>query len=138
MIDMRRAQLKFSDHWVAEEVDGLREDWMKHADRILDDEAILTAVSPGRRNQRHRAAECTEKRPIYVCNILQCSKDTSITELNKDSPFSRPVHRTGRIISHPALSELHTAPKTRDAEGFLTICSLARRAYSALGRRTRP
>ena len=44
MIDMRRAQLKFSDHWVAEEVDGLREDWMKRADQILDDEAILTAV----------------------------------------------------------------------------------------------
>ena len=44
MIDMRRAQLKFSDHWVAEEVDGLREDWMKRADHILDDEAILTAV----------------------------------------------------------------------------------------------
>src|SRR6516162_7239664 len=44
VIDMRRAQLKFSDHWVAEEVDGLREDWMKHADAILDDEAILTAV----------------------------------------------------------------------------------------------
>lgn len=44
MIDMRRAQLKFSDHWVAEEVDGLREDWMRRADQILDDEAILTAV----------------------------------------------------------------------------------------------
>jgi IS5 family transposase len=41
---MRRAQLKFSDHWVAEEVDGLREDWMRRADQILDDEAILTAV----------------------------------------------------------------------------------------------
>jgi hypothetical protein len=41
---MRRAQLKFSDHWVAEEVDGLREDWMERADQILDDEAILTAV----------------------------------------------------------------------------------------------
>jgi transposase, IS5 family len=44
VIDMRRAQLKFSDHWVAEEVDGLREDWMRRADQILDDEVILTAV----------------------------------------------------------------------------------------------
>ena len=40
---MRRAQLRFSDHWVAEEVDGLRDDWMRRADQILDDEAILTA-----------------------------------------------------------------------------------------------
>lgn len=44
MIEMRRAQLKFRDHWVAEEVADLREDWMIHADRILDDEAIVTAV----------------------------------------------------------------------------------------------
>ena len=41
---MRRAQLKFGDHWVAEEVADLREDWMDHADRILDDDAIVTAV----------------------------------------------------------------------------------------------
>src|SRR5580693_4167806 len=41
---MRRAQLKFRDHWVAEEVADLREDWMDHADRILDDDAIITAV----------------------------------------------------------------------------------------------
>ena len=44
MIDMRRTQLKFSDHWVAEEVDGLREDWTGRADQILDDETLLTAV----------------------------------------------------------------------------------------------
>ena len=33
MIDMQRAQLKFSDHWVAEEVDDLREHWTKRARR---------------------------------------------------------------------------------------------------------
>ena len=57
MIEMRRAQLKFSDHWVAEEVDDLREDWMNHADRILDDEAILTAVyeALGRRHPKSRS-----------------------------------------------------------------------------------
>lgn len=41
---MRRAQLKFGDHWVAEEVADLREDWMIHADQILDDEIIVEAV----------------------------------------------------------------------------------------------
>jgi len=30
VIEMRRAQLKFGDHWVAEEVADLREDWMEH------------------------------------------------------------------------------------------------------------
>src|SRR5215471_15895363 len=57
VIDMRRAQLKFSDHWVAEEVDDLREDWMKRADQILDDEAILTAVyeALGKRHPESRS-----------------------------------------------------------------------------------
>ena len=57
MIDMRRAQLKFSDHWVAEEVDDLREDWMKRADQILDDEVILTAVyeALGKRHPESRS-----------------------------------------------------------------------------------
>src|ERR1700752_4448969 len=41
---MRRAQLKFGDHWVSEEVVDLREAWMIHADRILDDEIIVAAV----------------------------------------------------------------------------------------------
>jgi len=44
VIEMRRAQLRFGDHWVAEEVSGLREDWMIHADQILDDEIIVAAV----------------------------------------------------------------------------------------------
>jgi len=54
---MRRAQLKFGDHWVAEEVADLREDWMHHADRILDDDAIVTAVyeALGQRHPKSRS-----------------------------------------------------------------------------------
>ena len=44
VIEMRRAQLSFGDGLIAEEVTDLREDWMKHADRVLADEQILTAV----------------------------------------------------------------------------------------------
>ena len=57
MIEMRRAQLKFGDHWVAEEVADLREDWMDHADRILDDDAIVTAVyeALGKRHPKSRS-----------------------------------------------------------------------------------
>jgi transposase, IS5 family len=44
VIEMRRAQLSFGDGLIAEEVTDLREDWMKHADRALADEQILTAV----------------------------------------------------------------------------------------------
>src|SRR5881227_4430896 len=41
---MRRAQLSFGDGLIAEEVSDLREDWMKHADKVLDDEQIVAAI----------------------------------------------------------------------------------------------
>jgi IS5 family transposase len=44
VITMRRAQLSFGDGLIAEEVSDLREDWMKHADKVLDDEQIVAAV----------------------------------------------------------------------------------------------
>ena len=44
MIEMRRTQLSFGDGLIAEEVSDLREDWMKHADVVLADEAIVAAV----------------------------------------------------------------------------------------------
>jgi IS5 family transposase len=41
---MRRAQLSFGDGLITEEVDDLREAWMKHADEVLTDEQMVTAV----------------------------------------------------------------------------------------------
>src|SRR5262245_24890169 len=44
MIDPRRAQLTFGDRLITEEVDGLYEDWMVHADAVLADDAIVMAT----------------------------------------------------------------------------------------------
>lgn len=44
MIEMRRAQRSFGDGLIAEEVADLREDWMKHADQVLEDDQIVAAV----------------------------------------------------------------------------------------------
>src|SRR5690348_4025741 len=44
VIDLRRAQLNFGDRLIADEVEGLDEDWMRHVDEGLADEQILTAV----------------------------------------------------------------------------------------------
>jgi transposase, IS5 family len=44
MIDPRRAQLSFGDKLIAEEVAGLYEEWMVHADEVLADEAIVMAA----------------------------------------------------------------------------------------------
>ena len=44
MIDARRRQLQFGDGLIAEEVSELREEWMKHADQVLDDEQLVASV----------------------------------------------------------------------------------------------
>lgn len=44
MIEARRLQRRFGDGFVAETVADLHEPWMPHADRILNDDALLSAV----------------------------------------------------------------------------------------------
>jgi len=44
MIVMRRRQLNFADGLIAEEVIDLRDGWMEHADSVLADEVIVSAV----------------------------------------------------------------------------------------------
>ena len=44
MIELRRQQLSFGEGLIAEEITELQEPWMTHADRLLEDEQLLTAV----------------------------------------------------------------------------------------------
>ena len=44
MIEVRRAQLRFGDGLIAEEVSDLREAWMTHADSVLADERVVGVV----------------------------------------------------------------------------------------------
>ena len=44
MIEARRQQLHFGEGLIAEEVSDLREDWMKHADRVLEDQQLVATV----------------------------------------------------------------------------------------------
>ena len=44
MIDARRAQFNFGDKLIADEVDGLYEEWMIHVDQVLADEKIVAAA----------------------------------------------------------------------------------------------
>jgi IS5 family transposase len=56
MIDARRLQRRFGDGFVAETVADLQEPWMPHADRILNDNALLSAVyeALGKRHPKSR------------------------------------------------------------------------------------
>ena len=44
MIEARRRQRHFGEGLIAEEVADLREDWMKHADQVLEDETLVATV----------------------------------------------------------------------------------------------
>jgi IS5 family transposase len=44
VIETRRLQLGFAEGFIAEETSDLWEPWMRHADAVLDDEALLTTV----------------------------------------------------------------------------------------------
>jgi len=57
VIEMRRAQLSFGDGLIAGEVKDLRESWMNHADRLLDDETIVATIyeALGRRHPKSRS-----------------------------------------------------------------------------------
>ena len=56
MIEARRLQRRFGDGFVAETVADLHEPWMPHADRILNDDALLAAVyeALGKRHPKSR------------------------------------------------------------------------------------
>jgi IS5 family transposase len=66
MIAMRRRQLSFADGLIAEEVSDLRDGWMEHADAVLADEAIVSAVYEAlakrhpKRGRRRQDAGCQD------------------------------------------------------------------------------
>ena len=68
MIDPRRAQLTFGDRLIAEEVDGLDEQWMVHADQVLADEKIVMAAYEALA-KRHRLSR-TRGRRGYSAEVV--------------------------------------------------------------------
>jgi len=67
---MRRAQRSFGDGLIAEEVKDLREGWMNHADRLLDDEAIVAAVYEAL-GQRHPKSRSRGRRGTPAEQVLR-------------------------------------------------------------------
>lgn len=56
MIDARRLQRRFGDGFVAEAVGEWQEAWMRHADTVLDDDQLVSAVydALGQRHPKSR------------------------------------------------------------------------------------
>jgi len=70
VIEMRRRQLSFGDGLIAEEVSDLREGWMKHADVVLADEAIVAAVYEALA-KRHAKSRCRGRRGTPADVVLR-------------------------------------------------------------------
>jgi transposase, IS5 family len=70
VIETRRAQRSFGDGLIAEEVTDLRESWMEHADRLLDDEAVLAAVYEALA-KRHRLSRSRGRRGAPAETVLR-------------------------------------------------------------------
>src|SRR6201987_4481403 len=70
MIEMRRTQLNFGEGLIAEEVNDLRESWMKHADAVLADEDIVAAVYEALA-KRHPKSRCRGRRGAPADVVLR-------------------------------------------------------------------
>jgi IS5 family transposase len=68
MIDPRCAQLSFGDRLIAEEVEGLDEQWMVHANQVLADEKIVMAAYEAL-GKRHRLSR-TRGRRGYSAEVV--------------------------------------------------------------------
>jgi IS5 family transposase len=44
VIEQRRRQRSFADGFIAEAIGELGDDWLKHADRVLDDDQLVATV----------------------------------------------------------------------------------------------
>src|SRR5712671_4193971 len=88
MIKMRRAQLSFGDGLIAEEVSDLQEDWMKHADEVLEDELLVAAVydALGKRHpkSRSRGRQGTPAEVVLRLLILKHIRNWSYAVLERE------------------------------------------------------
>jgi IS5 family transposase len=142
VIEMRRAQRSFGDGLIAEEVKDLREAWMRHADRLLDDEAIVTAVyeALGRRHpkSRSRGRRGTPAEMVLRLLILKHVRNWSYQVLEREvranlvyrdftrvgagkMPDAKTMGRWGTAVGPEAIKQIHRRlVQMAQAEGIAT------------------
>src|ERR1700730_13733365 len=88
MIELRRGQLDFGDGLIAEEVDALWEDWMRHVDEMLDDQKLLSTVyeALARRcpNSRTRGRKGTPAEVVLRLLLLKHMRNWSYAILERE------------------------------------------------------
>jgi transposase, IS5 family len=88
VIDLRQQQRSFGEGFIQETVDELWEDWMRQADALLEDEALLGAVYEALEKRRPRSR--THGRPgtpaevVLRMLLLKHIRDWSFAELERE------------------------------------------------------
>ena len=88
MIKMRRAQRTFGDGLIEDEVKGLSEEWMIHADRVLEDEQLIAIVfeelGKRRPKSKSRGREGTPAETVMRLMILKHIRNWSYVTLERE------------------------------------------------------
>ena len=142
MIEMRRAQRSFGDGLIAEEVKDLREGWMDHADRLLDDEAIVAAVyealgAATSEKPQPRSARCAGRDGLALL-ILKHVRNWSYEVLEREvranlvyrdftrvgggkMPDAKTIGRWGLAVGPEVIKQVHERlVRMAQAEGIAT------------------
>src|SRR5215510_5470006 len=128
MIKMRRAQLSFGDGLIADEVKDLYEDWMKHVDEVLGDEALVAtvyeALAKRRPNSRNRGRLATPAEVVVRLLVLKHVRNWSYGVLEREvranlvyrnftrvgaakMPDAKTMGRWGRALGPRAIKQIH-------------------------------
>jgi len=85
---MRRAQLTFGDGLIDHEVKDLREEWMIHADQVLEDEQLVAtvyeALAKRRPKSRSRGRHATPAEVVLRLLILKHTRNWSYAVLERE------------------------------------------------------
>ena len=88
MIVARRLQRSFADGFVTEEVTDLWEPWMRHADQVLEDDALLTLIQQEMakrlKKSKTRGRPGTAAEVVLRMLLLKHVRDFSFQELTRE------------------------------------------------------
>jgi IS5 family transposase len=128
MIAARRAQRSFADGFIAEEVADLWEPWMRQADQVLEDDALLTLIQQELmrrvRKSKTRGRPGTAAEVVLRMLVLKHMRDYSFEELSREvranlvyreftrvgggkTPDDKTMGRLARQLSPEAIRQIH-------------------------------
>ena len=88
MIKMRRVQRTFGDGLIEDEVKGLSEEWMIHADRVLEDRQLIAiffeALGKRHPKSKSRGREGTSAETVMRLMILKHTRNWSYVTLERE------------------------------------------------------